>query len=450
MIINPTSELRLQYKLVRDSYTGQGGFSTGEYLFGYGREQDLSQRKEMAAYTNYVKPIVDVRVDAVFNENPARVYEDNEIIDAFLKDCDNNGTILEDFIHEATRDTVLLGNSFIIMDNFPANEIPETLQEVIDTRKFPYVYSKSVLDVYEYETDLFGKLQSITFYYGLYDGAKEGSEVYLYKRFTKKEIEYFTIEGSKDGDIIQTISLTSHSLGRVPVAYYNNDILPFSPYYSMATLARKIYNIDSELTDLERAQMFSILLIPSISPGNEPKDNIVVSTSNALFYDSQSTNKPEYISPDSNIMKVQMENRQSSMDNLLQSADVLGSTAIANSNNSSSGISMQYQFFGKQQGLIMSSNIANSLETQVMELLGLFFGIDYEYYVKYTDNFSPTFTEMQQKISVLQSIADMEISDNVDANINADIVTLVSEFMKWDDDRLRKALESIVEVEEIV
>ena len=449
-IVNPRAELRAQYQLTRDSYTGQGNFANGGYLYQYEREVDFAQRQDMASYTNFVKPIVDARVNPVFVSEPNRTY-DNEIVDLFLKNCDNNETSLTKYIHKATTETVLLGNSFIVMDNFPENEIPETLNQVIEDRKFPYIYSKSVLDVYEYKTDIFNKLEEITFYYGLYEWDGE-DEVYLYKRFTKDDIEYFILKEEEDDDgTVKTaktvISTTVNELGRVPVAYDNKDILPMAPYYSMASLARNMYNTDSELKDLSRSQMFSILLIPSINPTADSQDNIVISNSNAIFYDSQSTNTPEYISPDSSIMTVQMENRSKQIENLLSTADVLGSSVVNKGTSASSGVAMSYEFFGQMYALLESSNIASNLEEQVIEILGLYLDTEIEYYTEYPREFSPTFNETQQKINALNDVVKMNISEEVSIEMNKSIVKLLGEQMEIEPETLTVLVDSVVSLD---
>lgn len=443
------ASLRVQYDLVEDAFTGQGGF-LGGYLFPYGRELDFNTRKAMASYTNLIYPIITAKVDPVFSEKPQRVYE-NEFVDAFLEDCDNNETPLEQVIRDTVLYTTLLGNQFIIMDNFAESDIPETQADVLEQRKFPYIYTKQVQDVYSFEVDQFGRLIDISFYWGMYAPTNQKTSAYLYKRFTEDEIEFFTLTENKQGREIRTsISKVPHRMGVVPVVYWDRKVLPFSPNYSMATLARDIYNTASSINDLTRSQQFSILVLPNAYTGNETKDAVVVSNHNALFVDSESTVQPNYISPDSAILTGSLAHYQQQINNLIQSADVLGTTAIGASNSTASGIAEQFRFFGKQQALQISSRMARYLEKKVIELFGKFMNMEIEYEVKYQENFNPTFTDTQQKIVLLEGIADREISDTITANVNADIVTLVGQFMQWDDERLQASLESVPEISQII
>lgn len=437
------STRRDQYDLVRDSYTGSGGYATGEHLFTQDKEYEADTRRAMASYDNLIKPIVDAKVDPVFIGEPQRPNDIPELYEAFLNDCDNNGASLKDVIHSTTTNTTLLGNSFIVMDSFPAKLIPDTMAEVIEDRKFPYIYTKEVQDVYCYETDIFGKLVNITFFYGVYTPSESDDEGYLYKSFTKNTSEMYAMYEDDNGISKKVIlNTTKHDLGVVPVVYYNQEVLPFSPYFSMSTIARNIYNASSELVDLRRTQLLSILLMPSINAMGEPKDAVVVSKHNAIFYDANATNQPNYISPDAKNMENGIKYLEYLQQSLIQSADVLGSTAVA-TNGASSGISESYRFFGKLQALKISADIAKTLEMAVIELFGLFVGEEVDYSVTYNDNFAPTFGETKNKIEVLDSLTKMELGTDFDLKAKEDIITLVGQFMSWDNEELQNIIKNI-------
>lgn len=435
-------ETKENVKLVYDSYNGAGGYINGDYLFQFDREMDFAKRKKMTYYLNYIKPIVDARVDPVFSSEPqVEGVDEGSLLDLFINNADNNGTSLAEMVHSATTETVLLSNSFLVMDNFPQSEIPSTLSEVLSTRKMPYIYRKSMLDVVSYVVDDWGKLEEIDF---LYDRRKlkldDTFETDIYNKVNSMSVTQYY----KENDEIKIISKTDHGLGVVPVVFYNKDILSIPPYYSMSTLARQIYNTGSEINDLSRSQMFSILLLPSTMPSESNEEGIVISSKNALFFDADASNKPEFISPDSNIMKTSLELQEKQINTLIQTADVLGTTAIATGNKTTSGIAESYRFFGKQHALQQSSQIANYYYYETIQLFGKFLGQDYsDVKVSFPANFTPTFVENQQKIQALSNIAMMEISDEVTANVEADIVKITAEVMGWDNERLNSALESI-------
>lgn len=457
MKIKMTAKKLAEYRLAQDAYSGDRGFSDGSHLFKYEREEDFESRKAMASYSNFLKPIVDARVDPVFVDQAKRVYETNAILDAFIENADNNGTSLQEVIHGATTSTVLLSNDFLIVDNFPEGEMPKTQAEALEDRKFPYVYSKDIADFIEAEADEFGKLLEITFYYGKYKGNKKdpignGQEVYLCKTFTENETAYYYCTGKKyDSSQRKKISFVSHNLGVIPVVYFNKDVLLFPSYYSMSAIARTIYNESSEMDDLRRAQAFAILLLPSTNPAGDAKDGVVTGSHNAIFFDSNATNIPSFISPDANTLKGLIENRATDEKSLIQSADVLGTTALATGNGASSGIAESYKFFGKKYALLESSGIATGLEESVIDLVMRYQNVnDFEYSVKYPSSFAPTFAEVQAQITTLQEIIDSDISAFVTAKTETDIVDLMAGVMRWDKDDIEKAKKSIVEAVVVV
>ena len=441
MIYKNTDEKIAQYKLLEDSFDGTGGYVDGTYLFQYDREVDYTTRQQMAYYVNYMRPIIDAKVAPVFSTPPQREYTINDggLLDAFLSDATNNSDSLESVIYKATLKTTLLGNSFIVMDNFPEEMLTDSLQDTIANRAFPYVYVLSPKNVYSYEVDDWHNLVSFTFFWR--EEKNNYETIKYYKRMTKDAIEIVVI----DSDKIKVIRRTEHNFNAVPVVYFNQDVLPFSEYYPMSTLARTIYNNSAEVVDLFRSSAFSILTLPTRNPSGDTQNDIVVGSKNALLYDADSSHEPAYISPDSAILSNSVEYSKALINQLIQSADVLGTTAISNNNGATSGIAESYKFFGKQQALMISSKIANTLETLVVRLFGLYTNNNYDdYAVKYRENFTPTFTDYKNKLEALEKVAQMDISDNVTYNIYADIVDIVADVMKWEDERLSSVKDSIV------
>ena len=433
------SERLDQYKLVEDSYTGDGGFVNGEYLVRYRREQDIQERYELASYSNYVQPIVNSMVDPVFSKKPQREFS-SDIIDVFLKDATNSGIPLQAIIHETVRMGTLMGNHFIIMDNFKDDEIPTTRSEVIKGRWLPYVFTKSVAEVYEYETDIYGNPIYITFRIGYSNEENYDEQKELYRRYTNNEIQY--LEG-KDGNLNITARV-QHKLGVMPVVMFDKkDIAPFPPFYSLATQAKKIFNVQSEINDLERSQNFSILLMPSLNPASEKKQGIVLGSSKALFYNSENKLAPNYISPDSKIMETSLKYLQNITDTLIQSADVLGSTATQRTSKAESGTALSYKFYGKQQALLNSSHKANMLEQEVMKLFFAFVGDTSDYSVLYHSRFNPTDDEIALRLQSIQSVLKLDISDEVRMQLCKDVLNMLASQNGWTDEVLNVMMNSL-------
>jgi hypothetical protein len=331
------------------------------------------------------------------------------------------------------------------MDNFPADEIPPTEMEAVNQRKLPYIYTKELTDVKDYETDIFGALTSITFYYGKTSLHDQEDQVNVFVTYTRDDITKFAEYTDTEGKLTtREIDVYRHNLGLVPVAFWNReDITPIPPFLNMAQMARKIYNVESEINQLERTQNFSLLLIPSINAGSEPDSHIIVSTDNALFYDAESGSAPSFISPDSSLMNSALEYHSQCVNTLLQSADVLGSTAVQRGSKAESGNALAFKFFGKQQALKNSARKAEWFERTLVSMFGEFVGIDITYDVVYNDRFTPTYDEVVMRLGSMRDVISMNINDELNKQLFKDTVSLLAIQNNWSDEVLNNMIATI-------
>jgi len=309
------------------------------------------------------------------------------------------------------------------MDNFEF--IPESLSDVLENRMFPFVYMKKPQDVYEFEQDQFGNLTYISFYYG---EDAEGNT--LYKGWNDNSSYIYRYNSNEEGYVRIVVKEVPHQLGVIPVVCINKDILPFAPYYSMATQARAVYNLDSEMRDLSRSQGFSILVIP----GQQPKDGVVIGSKNALFISIDASQTPSFIGPDTAILSGLLTYRKELVDGIMRSGDILGSTAV--SNGSASGVSLAYRYMGTSDALKQTANVAEFYDKKIVELFSMFIDEDIEYDVYYDDNYTPTFTDTKEKIATLETVLAIDISPEVNAQLQKDIISMVGKFMDYDDELL--------------
>jgi hypothetical protein len=420
-----------QYRLVDDAYHGR-------------RETDKNykNRVECASYTNFIKPIISAQVDPVFSQMAQRgATNSDDKLKSFLLDTDNNGTGIQKLIYKAVTQTTLMKNFFIIVDNFPEEEIPKSDADAIRKRKLPYVYTKSIMDVSEYKQDKFGKLIEITFKYGVTAPSEEKEQCFIYKKFTCYGSEKYYHR--KDGTKI-TVNSIDYGWGRVPVAFYNKDeITPQPPYYQIARMSKKIYNIESRLDDLNQAQSFSILLIPSVNQSAEKDGSMVVGKYNALFFNSESAQAPTFISPDSSLMDSSLEYYNTTKGTLVASADVLGSTAEQRTSKGESGKGLAIKWFGKSQEVKNKARVAEALEEEVVEIFGLFVNVKYDYTVVYDDKFTPTYDEVALRLASSGAILKMNLSKESNLEAKKDIVRMTAIQNNWSQDTLDTVIKSL-------
>ena len=110
---------RTSYQLLTDAYYGDGIFIGGKGLRRHPREKDFNyrDRQALAYYLNYTGPIVDACVNPVFRDNIRREYKDNQLIDAFMDDCDRLGTDFQDFMRRGAKYAKLYGAVYVLVNN---------------------------------------------------------------------------------------------------------------------------------------------------------------------------------------------------------------------------------------------------------------------------------------------------------------------------------------------
>ena len=280
-------DVRELHKLCIDSYTGTGGYLDGKYLHEFSKEEDYAERLLNSYYENYVIGMIASATQPVFGDKVQRKY-DTPMYREFCNNVDMVGTPLTSWLLNVASYHTLLGNVFIIMDN--VKEPIQNLQEAMAKRDYPFLYYKLPRDVQSVKLDRFGKVVSLSF--ALPDIEIEGTK---YKQ-TRTVIDGVQIDTYKDGDETKQVGDT---VTGVNIIMTGSEALPIPPFLSICQISKAIYNMDSEQRDLERAQAFNILQIPS----DMPEVAQTLGSKNLLYVGSDATRDAKYISPDANILQ---------------------------------------------------------------------------------------------------------------------------------------------------
>lgn len=381
-----------QYRFVSHAYNGDGGFKDGSYLLSYSSEsKNYLRRKQEVSYKNYLKGIVDSLITPVFSSQAVRV-TDNDMFEAFMTDVTNGGVGIQEFTKSAVRACRLHGIVFVVMDNF--SDTPTSRQEAINNRMYPYTYLKYAYDYHSADVDQYGKIISITFYNGLVTVGDRPVETTITFNNYNTEVKQL------DGKVIGTYP---HEAGIVPVFAMKLDAMgslqPTPPVYSLAALSYVIFQQDSEQRNTERQSAFNMLTIPSLDSNAQ----VSVGNDSILYYDPNSSQAPSYIGPDSGVLDVLMRTEAQNVADLLASADNIGATAVQTS-SPESGVAKAYKFIGQSFALEETAELAEKCEMVMAKMFSLFIGEPVSYAVEYDDNYSPTFSETQQKLAFLKEL----------------------------------------------
>lgn len=373
------------YRFMDNSYEGTGGFRNGLYLTPHSRELFYDTRRDLSFYENYIKPIIDAMVVPVFNKPMARK-TNNGYVREFLKDCDDLGTSFQSFMEDTLTQCRLHGIIFVIVDNFPQEQQPKTMHDAIENRIFPYVYTKTAIDYVSAVLYKTGAIQSIMFFNERIkisiDGKERETDTYI--RFNETTTEILYKYKDKEWKVFETYT---HNLGFVPVIpVYStkrknkNTLLIDPPLYDLAKLNLAIFNKDSEIRELERAQGFSLLYLQSDATGN-----ITIGANNVLFLPKDTTITPGFASPDAAVQANLVSYLKDLKESLFRIAEQHGVTGV----QAKSGIAIQWDFYAHESVLKKTSKIAESLEYSIIEIFEKYLKQEINYGVNYPFSFQP-------------------------------------------------------------
>jgi len=405
-----------KYRFMDHAYYGTDGFRDGSYLIPHDREMFYQKRRDFSVYKNFVKPIVNALVDPVFAEEAPRTItvggseeEGAPIARAFIEDVDGAGADMQYYMAQTCAKARLHGVCFSLIDNFTADTMPETVEQSIYMRTYPYVIRKSAWEVVEAKTDDIGRMVEIWFSEpsrvdatGTYERARCWTSQYsvIMERCKNSNDERLMIWHEAEPRIV-------HGLGVIPVACTyatarasSHEVLPDPPLYDIARMNHLIYNKDSEIRDLERSQAFAILYLQSDIGGN-----ITLSNHNAIIIPPGSTITPGYISPDSTNLQTLVQNNTVAMEDLFRSAEQSGVHAVQTS-VAASGVALAWRFWGIDNQLRKTAKAATETEEQIMEILAMYTGETYEYSVDYPTTYQPG--DRMQEVNALKTIIDMQ------------------------------------------
>ncbi len=283
-----------------DAYTGQGGFSTGEYLVAHPREDTdgatskFERRKALAVYPNYTRKVVDAYLGTLYADPATREGEASAWAD-LQANADGAGGQIDDLMRRAERLSMLLGTVALLVDR-PRGQAATRADEQL---LLPYVVIRLPGETEDLSLDDLGNVTRAVF-------IETGAEG---KRYRGWDAQRWWVSEDPEGEkliVEDGEALTGeHNLGRTPVVLLssterlrNTDKRAAAWAGGICEMNRDLYNQWSELRELFRGQTFSILTLPvKDAQQAEALKDVTISTENALTYSPEGGGKPGYVSP---------------------------------------------------------------------------------------------------------------------------------------------------------
>ena len=408
-----------KYKFLRDAYSGEGGFASGNYLVPHPRETDdkYNRRKTLACYPNYVRKVVDSYLSYLFRRGPERTFE-YDLYQAFCQDVDRLGTYIDDFMRRAFKLAMLLGAVYIIVDK--PREKARTRAEELSRRLYPYLALRTPEALVAYETDEAGRITRVVF--------QERTMAASLSPAAEPELRYriFTQTNwmlAKDPDGKSIIEQGEHGLGEVPVVpLFSTDPLmpgelrPTPWIWDLARVNYDLFNALSELRELFRSQTFSILALPVRTPQEaEGLSDLTISTENALPYNPEAGGTPSFIAPPEGPVRLYLEYVRELVGQIYRLANLEFTGGSQETGTARSGVALAFQFQEANRTLAQMALFCEQAEYRIARLVCQWMGREFKGSITYPRDFSVM--DLQQELKNALDALSIQISETFDREV---------------------------------
>jgi hypothetical protein len=367
--------MAVNWQFWRESYEGGATYLQGGHLFRFPRETEsnYTERLKRAARLNFTRQVVDLLVQYVRKESPARRMESaSEAIQAFWRDVDRQGRTIDDFMGSVALMTALFGRAYVVVDKPAAGAVNRLDQG--QRRLNPYAYTLSPLDVLdtvrdECESEL---TQALVREYvrGPVNLSEARERDGLTERFrlwlkTDEGVVWRLFHRGEDGQP-REVDGGVLPLQRLPIVEVQRS--DGSLAEEIATLDRKVFNYESLLDQILYEQTFSTLRLPWNGRMEEFYDQweLTLGTKSILPYDPTSGAAPDFIAPDARQGDLVLKAIEQSVANIYRVKNLLDALGgIQPGQSPVSGIARGYDFEKLNAGL---SAFADDLEKAEREL----------------------------------------------------------------------------------
>lgn len=305
------------------------------YLTRYARESDekYGRRAEVAFYASPLARACSRFVGYIATRPPVREFG-NQLYQAMADDIDGKGYSVSSFLQQFMVNAKARGSMLMLVD-MPARMSPNLAAQLAQ-RNVPYWTSIAPELLTEWEIGDDGRFNFVEFP-GVFtsDGGESMDCTWRFDR-----------DGWQARDEAKRpLGQGSHALGECPVLIWTEGgAFPhFGPFSAIADLSRRLFNLDSELDEILRAQTFSLLTMQA-PDGSTSEQKLAaaqvagqtISTSNMLVH---SGSTPAFIAPPDGPARVYIDR----INNLRDQVREIG-LDVATVNQQESGIAMQMRF----------------------------------------------------------------------------------------------------------
>ena len=328
------------------------------YLVQYPRESlaKFARRNELAWYASPLARACSRFVGYVSTRTAVRDLT-HDLYSVMADDVDGKGNAIDVFWLQFMQEAKARGSMLLLVDM--PNALAPTMASQLATRTAPYwtVVAPELLTDYSVGDD--GK-----FDFAEFSGTfKRGDDVIPCTWHFDRE-EWKALDREK-----KVLDEGAHPLGECPLLIFTEgaDFPSFGPFAAIADLSKRLFNLDSELDEILRAQTFSLLTmqVPDDSTSQNKLDaskvaGETIGTANLLVHTGST---PAFIAPPDGPARVYLDR----IDKLRMQIDEIGLN-VANTQQQESGIAMQMRFQTINGELTRFSVRMEDLESRAWDL----------------------------------------------------------------------------------
>jgi len=363
-----------------DSAIGGDNIANSDNIFEHRLEdaEDHDDRIERAYYLNFCDTIPSIYNSFIFRESITR--PPDEVLQHFRKNADGRGLNITNFVKKAGYYASIYGAIHALVDLPPTTKKVKSKRDVKSGEIAPYASLVFPSQLVDWSVDSWGELRWIVLwstYYNDEDPGKERVEEQHYKLITRDEWRIENEDGvaPKLADGVPNKGKNEWGLVPLVTMYHkdiNNDRIGESMIKDIAYINRAILNWCSCIDEQIERQTFSQLVIPDdgtlvdeSESGGEPLRK--VGTSSVWTFPHDAGQPPQFISPNTNNIKVVWDIILDHIKEIYRIAKLIGGTGDLYA--SRSGRAAQMGFQGVNAALAEKSMSYEKFENDLNSLI---------------------------------------------------------------------------------
>lgn len=402
------------------------------YLVQYPREskEKFARRNEVAFYASPLASAVSGFLGHLSTRPVSRDIP-NELFKAIADDADGKGNSIDVFWQDFAFNFKARGSMLLLVD-MPRIEA-QNLSSQISQRIVPFWTPLLPELVTDFEVGDDGKFNFVRFS-GFFT-KESGEQVQCVWHFDRFKWECRDAED-------KILATNQHPLGECPVliATESGDFPCFGSFSSIADIARRLFNLDSELDEILRSQTFSLLTMQVPENSTDAAKlaaaqvaGQTIGTSNLLVH---SGSTPSFIAPSDGPATVYME-RIKSLKSQISEIGLQVSVVDA----FQSGVALQMRFQMINAELAKFAARLEDLERRAWELSRKWLGLEAYPSIAWPRDFN--LADVEKELTILQQMRDTNMPVPVIAEQQRKVATL--QFMGADQESQDEMMRSINE-----